>query len=706
MGRFRLRKRVVEAPEPDLFFPVPARFNFTRDVVEAAAVGDAHRHAMTFVDNEGIIDRRTFKEIANDASRWTSLFRSRGLEPGDRVVVLVGRTPLWHSVVLGALKGGFVTVPCSETFGIRDLMERSTHCGARAIVTDRAHARLLAGNAEAEGAPDVLLVVEDVKEELRGHPVDVRTHDTALNDPALILYTSGTTGPPRGAIHTHASTWTMRLQAKHWLDARTDDLIWCTAGTGSALFVWNSLIGPWSLGAEIALHEREFTVEERFDLIDRLGVTVLCQPPSEYRLMAEHGELEQFYLGSIRHAVSTGAPLDPEAVDAFRLTFGITIHDGYGQAETGILVASRQGSEVGVGSLGEPMPGYDIAVIDESGNEHEAGVEGEIALRGQPPSLFTGYWNDPDATGAAFVGEWYLPGDRATRDRDGCLWFTGRGDRQTAVRRAAQERAAEAAALQVDAAEQARREEAERAQLADEERWRHEEREAAALAAAAAAEQARREDEERAREAVEERRRHEEQEARAAAEQARRDEEERVAAADEQRREEERVRAADDLNRRHREEAATTAAAVITELERDAGATAAAETAVEPHAPAKHSRREKAAARRVAKAEAKETEQQRKLDEKRRREEEKAAAEKARRDEAEAQRATDAAAAEQRKREKELARHPGASAPRPAVPDPADSTGEDDARISAEMIARLRAYGHGDSSENALKDQE
>ena len=136
-------------------------------------------------------------------------------------------------------------------------------------------------------------------------------------------------------------------------------------------------------------------MEERFDLIGRLGVTVLCQPPSEYRLMAEHPELEQFYLGSVRHAVSTGAPLDSEAVDAFRVAFGITIHDGYGQAETGILVANRHQSEVGIGSLGEPLPGYDVAVLDERGNEQAVGVEGEIALRGHPPSLFTGYWNDP-----------------------------------------------------------------------------------------------------------------------------------------------------------------------------------------------------------------------------------------------------------------------------------------------------------------------
>jgi acetyl-CoA synthetase len=749
MGRFRLRNRVVEAPEPDALFPVPARFNFTRDVVEAAASADAFRPAMTFVDHEGIIDRLTYREIAHEASRWTSLFRSRGLVAGDRVAVLVGRTPLWHGIVLGALKGGFVVVPCPESFDADELTQRSAHCDARATVTDRAHAPSAPevtedGDSEGERPePHGLLIVEDLKEELRGLPVEEPTHETVADDPAFILYTAGTSGAPKGTLHTHASTWMMRLQAEHWLGARPDDLVWCTAETGSALFVWNALIGPWSVGSEIAMHERTFDVDERFDLIGRLGATVLCQPPSEYRRMARHPELEQFYLGSIRHAVSTGAPLDSETVDAFRVTFGITIHDAYGQAETGILVANRRESEVGAGSLGEPLPGYDIAVLDERGNEQAVGVEGEIALRGQPPSLFTGYWNDPDRTEAVFLDDWYLPGDRVTRDSDGCLWFAGRGDGQNAVRLVEQERAAEVEAAAAAEAEVARKEAAAAAAAAAaaEQRRRQEEEDVA--------ERARRESEERARAAAEARRREEEREAREAAEQALREEAERGAAAEAQRLEEERARAADDAQRRDEQEAIAEAAAVATELDRNVGASAASHATVEPPAPAKQSRREAAAARRAAKADAKKAEQQRKRDEKRRREEEKAAAEQARRDEAEAKRAAETKAREdeqqrkrdekrrreeekaaaqqarrdeaeakraaetkaredeqQRKREKEQERKQAASATATTALDPPDPTDEDDARISAELIARLRAYGHGDDNENATKDQE
>ena len=137
-----------------------------------------------------------------------------------------------------------------------------------------------------------------------------------------------------------------RVQAESWLDARPGDLIWCTAGLGTAESIWNALLGPWSCGAEIAVHEADFDVEERFDLIERIGVTVLCQMPSEYRQMAKHPSLEGFYIGSVRHAVSTGEPLDRAVAAIFHDAFGLTIYDGYGQAENTILVANAPGEQI------------------------------------------------------------------------------------------------------------------------------------------------------------------------------------------------------------------------------------------------------------------------------------------------------------------------------------------------------------------------
>ena len=783
---------------------VPAQFNFTRDVVEAVAE-DPFRSALAFVDHEGVIERRTFRHIAGDASRWTALLRDRGLAPGDRLVVLMGNKPEWFAVLLGALKAGLVAVPCPKTASPQDVAFRIEHSGARLVVVDFACVPLLEGLDPAIEQ----VVIEDVRFELRAHSATEPTHDTAAGDTAFILYTSGPTGAPLGVVHTHASTWAARLQARHWLDARPTDLVWCTAPTGTTHSIWNVLLGPWSWSAEVALHDDGgLDIEERIDLLERLGVTVLCQAPSEYRSMAEHRELERFRIGIVRHAVSAGAPLSPELVDGFRTRFGLTLHDGYGQTENTILVANTPGIEVRPGSMGQPTPGHDVAVINDEGAEQFVGVEGELALRGTPPSLFAGYWNAPDLTRAKFRDGWYLTGDRAVRDEDGYLWFSGR-DINVAPRPAqwidavpierappqvtareqrldtadlprsnpevaplAQDPVAEseglspaasaaaaseadaltAEALVAEAALQTRRTaaEARRAaelRAAEDERQRQEEaaRREAAIAAAAqarrdeAAARAQEEEEQRAREAklreagiaaVAQARR-EEAEARLAAEARARDDVQRSKQDEKRRREEEKAAAE---QARRDEAAAQRAAEAQAREEEQQRKLDEKRRREEEKAAAEQARRDEAAAQRAAEAQAREEEQQRKLDEKRRREADEAAAEQARRDEAAAQRAAEAKArqdaeakaradaAEQerveaaRRRERELkqeqeqeqklraeAEQRSATPPPPpaAVETGADDASEDESEEAAgapsqELIARLRAYGHGD----------
>ncbi len=403
---------------------VPAQFNFTRDVVEARAEADPRRQALTFVDAEGIIDRHTFGEIAAGANRWAALLRGRGLVPGDRLLVFTGETPAWHAVLLGALKAGLVVVPCPETLRARELAFRGEHSEAQLVVTDRERAPVF---AEIEMPVDVL-AVEDVSAELSTLSAIQPTHDTTSGDSAFVLYTSGTSGEPKGAVHTHEYTWANHLQARHWLNARRDDLVWCTAVTGSAKSIWNVLLGPWSCGAEIVIDEGDFDAERRLALIQKLGVTVLCQTPTEYRLMAKVPSLARFDLRRLRHAVSTGEPLDPDVIEAFRNTFDLTIHDGYGQTENTVIAGNLRNTEIKPGSMGLPMPGHNVCVIDEEGNEQPVGIEGDIALYGRPPSLFLGYLDEPEETSGVFRGRWYVTGDRATRDEDGYLWFTGRAD--------------------------------------------------------------------------------------------------------------------------------------------------------------------------------------------------------------------------------------------------------------------------------------
>ena len=395
---------------------VPERFNFARDVVERLAAEDPGGCALTFVDSAGEVSRLTWGEVADGAARWSGLLAEQGLRRGDRLLVLVGKTPDWHLILLGALRLGIVTIPCSEMLRAKDLDFRMRHSGASLLVAHRG------AEAEVEGM-NVFFLDE------AGEPVAVPAcEDTRADEPAFILYTSGTTKDPKGVTHTHAYTYAKRMQAEYWLDARPGDLVWCTAGTGWAKSIWNVFLGPWSRGAEILLHEGPFDARERFELLERLEVTVLCQAPTEYRLMAKLDDLARHDLSRLRHAVSAGEPLNPEVIKAFRDAFGLTIYDGYGQTENTLLVANTPRNEVKPGSMGLPTPGHDVAVVDERGEIVPVDAEGDIAVRGHPPSLFVGYWDAPDETAAVFRGEWYITGDRATRDADGYLWFTGRAD--------------------------------------------------------------------------------------------------------------------------------------------------------------------------------------------------------------------------------------------------------------------------------------
>jgi acetyl-CoA synthetase/medium-chain acyl-CoA synthetase len=188
------------------------------------------------------------------------------------------------------------------------------------------------------------------------------------------------------------------------------------------------LLGPWSCGSAVILHEGGFDPDERFRLIGSIGATVVCQAPTEYRLMAKLDGLEQYDVSVVRHMVSAGEPLNPEVIRTFEDAFGRTIHDGYGQTENTLLVGNFPGAEIRPGSMGLPAPGYDVRVIGFDGEECPPGEEGDIALRGDAPALFAGYWNAPEETAAVYRGDWYVTGDRAVRDGDGYLWFTGRAD--------------------------------------------------------------------------------------------------------------------------------------------------------------------------------------------------------------------------------------------------------------------------------------
>ena len=410
----------------------PERFNFGRDVVDK---WPEDRPAMIWLGTSGEERRLTFGDFTRLSNRFANAARDMGVSRGDRVMVLLGKVPEWHAILTGLLKLGAIAIPCAPQLRAGDLKFRAGHSGSVAMISGpEGIGEVEKMRSEASDLRHFVSVGEEnegweaFEDLVANASEDFTAEDTASEEGSFILYTSGTTKHPKGALHTHGYTHAKRMQALYWLDLQDGDRLWCTSGTGWAKSIWNVYLGPWSLGTEIFFHEGGFDPAERLDLIQHYGITVLCQAPTEYRLLAKTPELENADLSKLRHAVSAGEPLNPPVIERWKELHGVTIYDGYGQTENTLLVGNFPGLEVRPGSMGKPSPGCDVKVIDPDGNECSPGEPGDIALANRVPCLFKEYWNQPDETEAAFRGGYYLTGDRAYRDEDGYLWFVGRSD--------------------------------------------------------------------------------------------------------------------------------------------------------------------------------------------------------------------------------------------------------------------------------------
>lgn len=367
----------------------------------------ASRLGVVAIDAEG--DRRDwhFGELIACSAGLSGAFAARGVERGDVVMTLVGNRIEWVLAMLACWRMGAVALPCNTQLRGHDLELRVAASAPKLCVGEAAlMANLPAGMPTMDIGEVADVLDEDLPQEA---PAAVEAMDA--EDPALIVFTSGTTGDPRGVVHAYRYLFGQSIQAENWFGSRKGDLAWCTTATGWSKSARNVFLAPWLTGAAAVIHDGRFDPSERLDFAAAHGVNVLCQAPTEYRMLARRTTLRP--LPALRRMVSAGEPLDPETIAAFRAATGLEPADGYGQTETGQVTGNLEGEPVREGSMGKPLPGIETRV-----------VEGELQLRvASSPTFFSRYLD-----GERFEAEWWPTGDLVSADEDGYLFFEGRDD--------------------------------------------------------------------------------------------------------------------------------------------------------------------------------------------------------------------------------------------------------------------------------------
>lgn len=411
---------------------MPSHFNFGRDVVDHFAA-DGDRVALIASRVDGKVRRYRFSEIARGSAQIAAVLRRAGIRPGDRVIVQLPRIAQWHLVMTACAKLGAVPVPCVEMLTDKDIGYRVRHSGAVAAVTTPGNVHKY---AQCEGLR-LRLCTEaapgwfSLPEESARESADFACHHTPIEAPAVIYYTSGSSGLPKGVTHAARGLYAWRLSAAYWQGLVPGDVNWCTADTGWAKSGTGVLFAPWSMGATVVVHDGPFDAQERLRLIAELGVTVFCAAATEFRHFLQC-DLASRDLSRLRLCVSAGESVNPEVVQRWRAGTGVPLLDGYGQTETLMTILNYGCLPVKPGSMGKPIPGTRFDVLDELHRPVAPGEVGRIAMHLPSPQFMLGYWDDPVRTqeGIAVAGDasYWITGDLGYRDEDGYFFYTGRDD--------------------------------------------------------------------------------------------------------------------------------------------------------------------------------------------------------------------------------------------------------------------------------------
>jgi len=401
--------------------------------------------ALLWEDKDGRQERYTFQDLKRHADRVSQVLVSLGVRKGDRVFIFLERIPELYVTVFGALQAGAVVGPLFSAFGPDALRDRLQDSAAKVLVTSPSLLPRL-GPVRSE-LPDLRNIVIVNRE---GTDMTTLGHDevsyeaevkkarkafipvpTGPEDFAIMHYTSGTTGKPKGAAHVHQAILGHWATGRYILDLHDDDIYWCTADPGWVTGTSYGMFGPWSNGITSVVYQGGFNAEAWYRIIEKYRVTVWYTAPTAVRMLMKAGDAvpKRFDLSSLRYICSVGEPLNPEAIVWGLKAFGMPIHDNWWQTETGcIQIANYPAMEVRPGSMGRPFPGVTAACVDERGREVPPGEEGDLVLKPGWPSMFRTYWNKKEMYDSRFRNGWYITGDRARRDADGYFWFVGRAD--------------------------------------------------------------------------------------------------------------------------------------------------------------------------------------------------------------------------------------------------------------------------------------
>ena len=401
---------------------------------------DRHTHtwrknkvALYWEDEAGSEKKFTFEELAFLSNKVGNILKDLDVERGDRVFLFLPRIPELYFCFLGILKIGAIAGTLFSAFQEQALADRLGNSGAKILITTKELKPRV--DIIRKKLPDLKhILVVDTQEfvtSVAHASSELRIAHMDPDDYAFMLYTSGTTGKPKGVVHVHRAILQEHMTAKWVLDLRDDDTYWCTADPGWVTGIAYEILGSWSNGVAALVYAGRFDPKRWYQLLDKYKISVWYTAPTAIRMLMAAGTdlVRENDLSNLRHMCSVGEPLNPEAIKWGIRAFGMPFHDTWWQTETGaICIANYPCMDIRIGSMGKPIPGLIAAIVDDEGNAVPANKEGNIAMKPKWPSMMHAIWRRPNKYNSYFTGGWYISGDRGWMDRDGYFWFIGRAD--------------------------------------------------------------------------------------------------------------------------------------------------------------------------------------------------------------------------------------------------------------------------------------